>query len=138
MGKNFNLLHYIFQLILGILCSFFGYMLLRIPQNTWLIINPSFKSIQTLANHRIAGIFLAFIGFILLYYLIFITANILLTHWSNLKWALRVFTTLWIFLLFIATLYHSITLYHILGYIFIFSIIIFSFFLILNYFKYKP
>jgi hypothetical protein len=123
------------QLVLGILCSFFGHILIYIHEDTFYTITPSFTSIQSLANHPIGGIFLAFIGFVLLFYLIFTTARVLRSYWSNLKTFLRIFTIGWFILLCISTIYHAITLYHILGYIFIFTVIILFFFLMLNYFE---
>ncbi|QXM05544.1 hypothetical protein [Crassaminicella indica] len=137
MKRKFNIINYILKLLLGVLCTFFSNKLLNVYNNTWLTIDQSFHSIQTIANHPIAGIFLALIGFILLFYLIFVTANALLSYWFNLKLILRIFIILWIILLFTAILYQAINLYNILGYIFIFSVTIFSFFLMLNYFAYK-
>lgn len=133
MKRNFDLYIYTLQFTFGILFSFIGHTLLYIPKSTlYTLSNTVF--IQTLANHALAGIILAFLGFILLFYLIFFTALFLLYHWYNLKYILRILIILWTILLCVANLYNAISLYNILGYIFIFSITIFSIFLILNYF----
>ncbi|QEK12555.1 hypothetical protein FQB35_09580 [Crassaminicella thermophila] len=141
MRKNFNLFLYIIQYILGILCSFIGQILLRLPASTWYTLSNTNKNykifIQSLANHAIAGIILAFIGFALLFYLIFITAILLLSHWNHIKWIFRIFIILWVILLCLSTLYHAVILYQILSYLFILALAIFSLLLILNYFHHE-
>ncbi|TCO68487.1 hypothetical protein EV214_1449 [Marinisporobacter balticus] len=133
MKTNFNLSLYILQSIFGFLCSFIGHIFLQVAKNTLYTFSNT-TLMQNLANHAIAGILLAFIGFLLLFYLVFVTAFFLLSHWYTLKYILRIFTILWIFLLFIATLYNAISIYHILGYLFVFAILIFSICLIFHYF----
>lgn len=137
MRKKLNLSLYILQLLLSILCNLTGHILLRLPTNTLSNLSNTKTFIQNLANHAIAGIILALIGFMLLFYLVFLTAILLLCHWHYMKWVLRSFIILWIILLFISTLYHAVILYQILSYLFIFALTIFSLLLILNYFHHE-
>ncbi|WZL74440.1 hypothetical protein QBE52_06790 [Clostridiaceae bacterium 35-E11] len=137
MKKIFNKHLYIVQFILGLFSSFIGNKLVSSPRST-LYMNSYLHGQDAmlflhLANHQIAGIFLGFVGFILLAYLLFITALQLLYHWHHLQSLIRIAVILWSILLLISTFYHAVTLYHILGYIFVLAAVVFSLLLILNY-----
>lgn len=141
MKKIFHRHLYIGQTILGLVSSLIGNKLLSSYQSTLYIKSYLYQQdamlFLHLANHRIVGILFGFVGFVLLSYLVFITAFQLLYHWYHLQRVIKTLIILWIILLLFSTFYNAVTLYHILGYIFILAAIVFSLLLILNYFRHE-
>ncbi|MCT4595699.1 MAG: hypothetical protein N4A57_15735 [Anaeromicrobium sp.] len=125
--------------LIGLTCCLVGSILLDKSHNLWFVAVSSttyhLLLLQRLANHTIVGILLAFIGFITLFYCIFMIAKILQNHWSYINSHIRYFVIVWIFLLVFTVLSNAILLHQILGYIFMFSITTFSIYLIVGYFN---
>lgn len=135
---DFDSFLYYFLIAVGLLGSLLGRFLLEYPQFVWksLIQTDSlhFYSLQLLANHQIIGILLAAFCFILLTYLSILTAFELRSHWLQLKWPLRLFALIWVFLLFLSALINSSLIFYISGYIFSFSLLVAILSLLYNYF----
>jgi hypothetical protein len=124
---------------LGLFCIYYSHILLSLDYLVWFDIITEKKNtffIYLLANHAFGGIVMAITGFILLFYLVYKAVSQLLKHQHMVPW-LRIIILLWILLLSISLIYHSIFLYEISISLLFFSISIFFFFLISHYFMFS-
>lgn len=124
---------------LGVCCIYYSHILLSLDYLVWFDVVTEKKNtffIYLLANHAIGGIVMAITGFVLLFYLIFKAVSTLLTHQHMLPW-LQMMILLWISLLSISLIYHSIFLYEISISLLFFCISIFFFFLISHHFMFS-
>ena len=139
MVKFFSICRSLFLYPLGLLCIYYSHSLLSLNYLAWFDAVSEKENklfIYLLANHALGGIFLAIIGFILLFYLAYIAAFTLLYHHHMIPW-LRTVIVLWLLLLLVSLAYHSIFLYQISISLLFFSISIFFFLLIAHHFMFS-